>query len=150
MFTKPVSNLITGFNILNHKVTFAECFADIVVELTGLPLRNAVNKFEAIAAHDAVIVFLRSGVLVAHAALHWTLVSPFEGIMNKTVIIYRPVWLGANGLDLARFRAHEALAGWWAKNRDHCLPFPLLRRLPSRAHHIPTGAANVFSRPDSG
>jgi len=40
---------------LNAGKGFASCFAEIVVSLTGLPLRSAANKFEAIAAHDAIV-----------------------------------------------------------------------------------------------
>ncbi len=40
---------------LNTKTGFAERFADEVAKLTGLPFATAANKFEALAAHDAVI-----------------------------------------------------------------------------------------------
>jgi len=46
---------------LNAGKGFAKCFAEIVAELTGLPLKSAANKFEAIAAHDAIVE--TSGVL---------------------------------------------------------------------------------------
>ncbi len=46
---------------LNAGVGFAEHFVEIAVELTGLPLRSATNKFEAIAAHDAIVE--TSGIL---------------------------------------------------------------------------------------
>jgi fumarate hydratase class II len=38
---------------LNAPAGFAERFAEIVAEITGLPFRTAPNKFEALAAHDA-------------------------------------------------------------------------------------------------
>jgi fumarate hydratase class II len=38
---------------LNCPPGFAERFAEIVAEITGLPFRTAPNKFEALAAHDA-------------------------------------------------------------------------------------------------
>jgi len=40
---------------LNAGQGFAEIFAETAADLTGLPLRSAANKFEAIAAHDAVV-----------------------------------------------------------------------------------------------
>ncbi len=40
---------------LNTKAGFAELFAAKVAEITGLPFVTATNKFEALAAHDAVV-----------------------------------------------------------------------------------------------
>ena len=40
---------------LNAKPGFAELFAGKVAEMTGLPFRTAPNKFEALAAHDALV-----------------------------------------------------------------------------------------------
>lgn len=40
---------------LNTKAGFAETFAAHVASLTGLPYTSAANKFEAIAAHDALV-----------------------------------------------------------------------------------------------
>src|SRR5690606_33252681 len=40
---------------LNARVGFAEAFAEKVAELTGLPFVTAENKFEALAAHDALV-----------------------------------------------------------------------------------------------
>ena len=40
---------------LNAKVGFAEKFAAHVADLTGLPFITAPNKFEALAAHDAMV-----------------------------------------------------------------------------------------------
>ncbi len=40
---------------LNAKAGFAERFAATVAEITGLPFTTAPNKFEALAAHDAVV-----------------------------------------------------------------------------------------------
>ncbi|HXP72691.1 MAG TPA: class II fumarate hydratase [Stellaceae bacterium] len=40
---------------LNARPEFAEKFAARVAELTGLPFTSAVNKFEALAAHDALV-----------------------------------------------------------------------------------------------
>jgi fumarate hydratase class II len=40
---------------LNAKKGFAELFAAKVAELTGLPFVTAANKFEALAAHDAIV-----------------------------------------------------------------------------------------------
>ena len=40
---------------LNAKHGFAELFADEVAKITGLPFVTAENKFEALAAHDAII-----------------------------------------------------------------------------------------------
>ena len=40
---------------LNSRAGFAESFATQVAEITGLPFVTAPNKFEALAAHDAII-----------------------------------------------------------------------------------------------
>ncbi|MDH3658954.1 MAG: class II fumarate hydratase [Alphaproteobacteria bacterium] len=40
---------------LNAKPGFAEAFAAEVAKITGLPFVTAVNKFEALAAHDALV-----------------------------------------------------------------------------------------------
>ncbi len=40
---------------LNAAEGFADKFADIVADLTGLPFLSAPNKFEALAAHDAMV-----------------------------------------------------------------------------------------------
>ncbi|MGZ5052541.1 MAG: class II fumarate hydratase [Methylobacter sp.] len=46
---------------LNAKPSFGERFAEEVAKFTGLPFVSAVNKFEALAAHDALVEI--SGVL---------------------------------------------------------------------------------------
>lgn len=51
---------------LNAKVGFAERFAEEVAEITGFPFVTAPNKFEALAAHDALVE--ASGVLNTLAA----------------------------------------------------------------------------------
>jgi fumarate hydratase class II len=40
---------------LNAKVGFAEAFARHLAAITGKPFRSAANKFEALAAHDAMV-----------------------------------------------------------------------------------------------
>ena len=55
---------------LNCPPGFAERFAKIVAEITGLPFRTAPNKFEALAAHDAYVF--------AHGALNTLAVSLFK------------------------------------------------------------------------
>ena len=40
---------------LNSKIGFAEKFASNVAKITGLPFKTAENKFEALAAHDAIV-----------------------------------------------------------------------------------------------
>uniref|UniRef100_A0A8D8WWW4 fumarate hydratase n=2 Tax=Cacopsylla melanoneura TaxID=428564 RepID=A0A8D8WWW4_9HEMI len=40
---------------LNTRIGFAEKCADKIAELTGLPFKTAPNKFEALAAHDAMV-----------------------------------------------------------------------------------------------
>ena len=55
---------------LNCPPGFAERFAEIVAEITGLPFRTAPNKFEALAAHDAYVF--------AHGALNTLAVSLFK------------------------------------------------------------------------
>ncbi len=51
---------------LNAKAGFAEAFADKVAEITGFPFVTAENKFEALAAHDAMVEL--SGALNTLAA----------------------------------------------------------------------------------
>ena len=51
---------------LNTKVGYAEQVADQVAEITGLPFVTAPNKFEALAAHDAMVEM--SGALKTVAA----------------------------------------------------------------------------------
>ena len=55
---------------LNCPPGFAERFAAIVAEMTGLPFRTAPNKFEALAAHDAYVF--------VHGALNTLAVSLFK------------------------------------------------------------------------
>jgi len=55
---------------LNAPPGFAERFAEIVAETTGLPFRTAPNKFEALAAHDAYVF--------VHGALNSLAVSLFK------------------------------------------------------------------------
>ncbi len=55
---------------LNSKIGFAEGFAKEVANITGLPFRTADNKFEALAAHDALVF--------AHGALNATAASLFK------------------------------------------------------------------------
>ncbi|MEO0682328.1 MAG: class II fumarate hydratase [Pseudomonadota bacterium] len=51
---------------LNARVGFAEAFAENAARITGLPFVTAPNKFEALAAHDAVVEM--SGALKTVAA----------------------------------------------------------------------------------
>ncbi len=51
---------------LNTHPQFAEAAAARIAELTGLPFRSAPNKYEALAAHDALVFF--HGVLKTLAA----------------------------------------------------------------------------------
>ena len=55
---------------LNCPPGFADRFAAIVAEMTGLPFRTAPNKFEALAAHDAYVF--------VHGALNTLAVSLFK------------------------------------------------------------------------
>ena len=51
---------------LNSRIGWAEAVADKIAELTGLPFTSAENKFEALAAHDALVEL--SGALRTVAA----------------------------------------------------------------------------------
>jgi fumarate hydratase class II len=55
---------------LNCPPGFAERFAAIVADMTGLPFRTAPNKFEALAAHDAYVF--------VHGALNALAVANFK------------------------------------------------------------------------
>ena len=55
---------------LNAPVGFAEAVADKIAEITGLPFTSAPNKFEALAAHDAMVF--------SHGALNTVAASLFK------------------------------------------------------------------------
>ena len=55
---------------LNAPVGFAEGVADKIAQITGLPFTSAPNKFEALAAHDAMIF--------SHGAINTVAVSLFK------------------------------------------------------------------------
>jgi fumarate hydratase class II len=55
---------------LNAPVGFAEGVADKIAQITGLPFTSAPNKFEALAAHDAMVF--------THGALNTVAVSLFK------------------------------------------------------------------------
>ena len=55
---------------LNAPVGFAEMVADKIAQITGLPFRTAPNKFEALAAHDAMIF--------SHGAINTVAASLFK------------------------------------------------------------------------
>jgi fumarate hydratase class II len=55
---------------LNAPVGFAEMVADRIAAITGLPFTSAPNKFEALAAHDAMIF--------AHGAMNTVAASLFK------------------------------------------------------------------------
>ena len=65
---------------LNTKEGYAEAVADKIAELTGLPFTSAPNKFEALAAHDAMVM--------THGALK-TIACSFMKIANDMR------WLGS-------------------------------------------------------
>ncbi|MFM8746676.1 MAG: class II fumarate hydratase [Aestuariivirga sp.] len=55
---------------LNAPVGFAELVADRIAAITGLPFTSAPNKFEALAAHDAMVM--------THGAINTAAVSLFK------------------------------------------------------------------------
>src|SRR3712207_1713405 len=55
---------------LNAPVGFAEAVADRIAAITGLPFRTAPNKFEALAAHDAMVF--------SHGAINTVAASLFK------------------------------------------------------------------------
>ncbi|HEX8569599.1 MAG TPA: class II fumarate hydratase [Caulobacteraceae bacterium] len=55
---------------LNAPVGFAEQVADKIAQITGLPFRTAPNKFEALAAHDAMVF--------SHGAINTVAASLFK------------------------------------------------------------------------
>jgi fumarate hydratase class II len=63
---------------LNAKIGFAETFAEEVATITGLPFVTAENKFEALAAHDALVE--------ASGALN-TLAASFMKIANDVRLL---------------------------------------------------------------
>jgi fumarate hydratase class II len=55
---------------LNAPVGFAEMVADKIAQITGLPFKTAENKFEALAAHDAMVF--------SHGAINTVAASLFK------------------------------------------------------------------------
>ncbi|MCX7348009.1 MAG: class II fumarate hydratase [Alphaproteobacteria bacterium] len=55
---------------LNAPVGFAEMVADRIAKITGMPFTSAPNKFEALAAHDAMVM--------THGAINTAAVSLFK------------------------------------------------------------------------
>ena len=55
---------------LNAPVGFAEMVADKIAQITGLPFKTAPNKFEALAAHDAMVF--------SHGAINTVAASLFK------------------------------------------------------------------------
>ena len=55
---------------LNAPVGFAELVADRIAKITGMPFTSAPNKFEALAAHDAMVM--------THGAINTVAVSLFK------------------------------------------------------------------------
>jgi fumarate hydratase class II len=55
---------------LNAPVGFAEAVADKIAQITGLPFKTAPNKFEALAAHDAMVF--------SHGAINTVAASLFK------------------------------------------------------------------------
>ena len=81
---------------LNTKKGFAELVAKKIAEITGLPFETAPNKFEALAAHDAVVEM--SG------AVRTVAVSLFK-IANDIRLLGSGPRCGLGELDSARERA---------------------------------------------
>ncbi|WP_374332847.1 class II fumarate hydratase [Aestuariivirga sp.] len=55
---------------LNAPIGFAEMVADRIAQITGMPFTSAPNKFEALAAHDAMVM--------THGAINTVAVSLFK------------------------------------------------------------------------
>ncbi|MCP4717135.1 MAG: class II fumarate hydratase, partial [Deltaproteobacteria bacterium] len=81
---------------LNTHPDFAEAAAAHIADLTGLPFRTAPNKFEALAAHDAIV--FASGALKTIAAslmkiandIRWLASGPRCGIGEITLPANEP------------------------------------------------------------
>ncbi|MDH3712804.1 MAG: class II fumarate hydratase [Gammaproteobacteria bacterium] len=81
---------------LNTHAAFAEKAAQHIARITGLPFRSAPNKFEALAAHDAVV--FASGALKTLAAslmklandVRWLASGPRCGIGELTIPANEP------------------------------------------------------------
>jgi len=76
---------------LNTHPEFAEKSAEQIARLTGLPFRSAPNKFEALAAHDA-LVFMHGALKTLAASLNkiandvrWLASGPRSGIGELTI-----------------------------------------------------------------
>ena len=81
---------------LNAPVGFAEMVADGSPQITGLPFTTAPNKFEALAAHDAM--------LFSHGALNTVAASLFK-IANDNPASWERAPLGAGRAGAAEKRA---------------------------------------------
>ena len=81
---------------LNTHRDFAETAANYIADITGLPFRSAPNKFEALAAHDAVV--FASGAMKTLAAslnkiandVRWLASGPRCGIGELTIPANEP------------------------------------------------------------
>ena len=81
---------------LNTHPEFAETAAKHIADITGLPFRSAPNKFEALAAHDAVV--FASGALKTLAAslmkiandVRWLASGPRSGIGEISIPANEP------------------------------------------------------------
>ncbi|MEM7019920.1 MAG: class II fumarate hydratase [Pseudomonadota bacterium] len=81
---------------LNTHLEFAEISAGHIADITGLPFRSAPNKFEALAAHDAVV--FASGTLKTLAAslmkiandVRWLASGPRSGIGEISIPANEP------------------------------------------------------------
>lgn len=83
---------------LNAKVGFAEKVAATVAEDTGLPFVTAPNKFEALAAHDAIVEM--SGALNTVRGI---------GSQEGAACCLHPVWCCGGGVHCLRPHADRLL-----------------------------------------
>ena len=112
---------------LNTKKGFAERFASAVADDTGLPFETAPNKFEALAAHDAVVEAsgALSVVAVSLMKVRWTRSSSChaESAQHMRSALLMPMaqerdrhctYAGVLGLGLGLLLDHDDVAqGSW-------------------------------------
>ena len=88
---------------LNAKPQFAKRVAKRIARLTGLPFVSAPNKFEALAAHDAIVF--------AHGALTSVAAGLFK-IANDIRLLGSGPRSGLRRIDSARERAGLVDHAW--------------------------------------
>ena len=84
---------------LNTRIGFAEKVASEVSNITGLPFVTAPNKFEALAAHDAMVEVSKS-IWMIRAILIFANIHTSEIVkLNKETVFYHFIGIWSSKCD---------------------------------------------------